>query len=504
MGGTLGTVRMKTPHQPRRAPRPGKSLRFALPQQVRRHGLPEPGVRVVADLLPHGLKSRVHHALILPAFAAKIMESDRIFSCVAQEGQFPQKCLPLLLPLTVRKAPLFSPQEMIVMTALLLIVAASITGAETHYVAADGKAENDGSRERPWPSAEFALAKVGGGGTIVFRPGVYRGPIWIARAYAGNRQHPTVIRSEEKWKAVVIGAPVHGIANGDHCDWLTIDGFEVLGARFDGIKLSGDHDTVRNCWVHHNTQMGIAMHGVRYGVIENNLIEFNGCHVQFDHGVYADGDGLTVHGNIVRHNAGFGLHLYPSLQNALVAHNLVYGQPLHSGVIVVRGEGGPNRIVHNTIFARGAALDIWNGDGEEVGNNILVGGGDPISLYDCKRVQADYNLCWPKSAHDGPHGVAAAPQLFGVTEGLFWLTQGSPAIGKGSSRYSLAADFWGRPTAKDKTPDLGAFAFVPLLLDPRSRAGWNHGWAYGYSPTRQPADMPDLWVLPKESDAANK
>jgi hypothetical protein len=105
------------------------------------------------------------------------------------------------------------------------------------------------------------------------------------------------------------------IVSGDGCHWLTVDGFEVLGARYDGIKLNGDHNVVRNCWVHHNTQMGIAMHHVLNGTIENNLIEFNGCHVQFDHGVYADGDGLTVRGNIVRHNAAFGLHLYPSLRD---------------------------------------------------------------------------------------------------------------------------------------------------------------------------------------------
>jgi hypothetical protein len=375
---------------------------------------------------------------------------------------------------------------------------AASTYAGTYYVATDGKPGNDGSRDHPWPSVEFALNKVGGGNTIVLRPGVYHGPIWIGRAFAGTEQSPTVIQSEEKWKAVVIGAPIHGIANGDHCHWLTIDGFEVLGARFDGIKLSGDHNVARNCWVHHNTQMGVAMHGVHKCIVENNLIEFNGCHVQFDHGVYADGDDLTVRGNIVRHNAGFGLHLYPSLQNSLVACNLVYGQPLHAGVIVARGGGGPNRVLHNTIFARGAALDIWNGDTDVIANNILVGDADPISCYNCKPLAADYNLCWPKTQHDGPHGVVAEPKLFGVSQGLFWLTAGSPAIGAGNPGYALPADFWGRPTAKDKAPDLGAFAFVPSLLDPRSRADWYHGWAYGYSPTRKPADMPDLWVLPKE------
>jgi len=113
-------------------------------------------------------------------------------------------------------------------------------------------------------------------------------------------------------------------------------------------------------------------------------------------------------------------------------------------------------------------------------------------------LQADYNLCWPKSQHDGPHGVVAEPQLFNTSQGLFWLTKESPATGKGSSAYAMPIDFWGRPVAKDKPPDLGAFAFVPSLLEPQARAGWYHDWAYGYSPTKNLADMPDLWVLPKE------
>ena len=41
---------------------------------------------------------------------------------------------------------------------------------------------------------------------------------------------------------------------------LLVDGFEVMGGRYDGIKMNGDHNTIRNCWVHNNKAMGIAMH----------------------------------------------------------------------------------------------------------------------------------------------------------------------------------------------------------------------------------------------------
>ena len=384
----------------------------------------------------------------------------------------------------------------------LLALLVPAAGAGTCYVATDGKPENDGSREKPWPSVEFALGKAGSGCRIVVRAGVYRGPIAISRAYAGTEQRPTVIQSEEKWKAVVVGAPVHCIVNGDGCHWLTIDGFEVLGARSDGIKLNGDHNVVRNCWVHHNTQMGVAMHGCRDGTIENNLIEFNGCHVQFDHGVYADGDGLTVRGNIVRHNAGFGLHLYPALRNSLVALNLVYGHTHQAGLIIsCPPGGGHNRALHNTIAENERGIAIWKGDGEILANNILVASGEALAPDGaCRNLRIDNNLCWPKSPHDGPHGVSGDPRFFDARHGLFWLRPESPAISKGSGQFAQAADFWGRAVSRERLPDLGALAFEPGLLRPECRAAWYHGWAYGYQP-RQAANVPDLWVFPPEATA---
>jgi len=155
----------------------------------------------------------------------------------------------------------------------LCLLATTVTASgATYIVATDGKADNDGSRAKSWPSVEHALSKVGGGHTILVKPGLYRGPIQIAKQFAGTRERPTVIQSEVKWKAVVFGAEYHVISNGDGCDWVTIDGLEVLGARYDGIKMNGDHNVVRNCWVHNNQAMGVAMHNQRGGVIENNLV----------------------------------------------------------------------------------------------------------------------------------------------------------------------------------------------------------------------------------------
>ena len=380
----------------------------------------------------------------------------------------------------------------------MVCVMMAVAGARaaSYYVGPDGKPEGDGSRERSWPTVEHALSQVGGGQTIIVRPGIYRGPIQIARQFSGTRERPTVIRSEVKWQAVIIGAEHHVISNGGGCDWVVIDGFEVMGGRYDGIKMNGDHNVVRNCWVHSNKAMGIAMHNRTGGVIENNLIEFNGGHVQFDHGIYASGEGLLVSGNVIRHNASYGLHLYPSIKDARVVNNLVYGQVRRRGIIVACPQGGGrNTIVNNTVVEE-QPLTIWNGNGETVANNILIAErGEAFSFDERTRdVEVDYNLCVPRSALQGPHGLTGDPRFVDATKGVFWLRADSPAIGRASPQYAPTTDFWGRPHPQDRTPDVGAFAFEPLLTGGEVRADWDHGWAYHRHGTK--AGLPDPWVLP--------
>ena len=390
----------------------------------------------------------------------------------------------------------------IVTSSAILLLFTSGTGlAAEFFVAADGEETNDGGRESPWPSVEYALSQVGGGHTITLRPGVYQGPIVIGREYAGAESAPTVVRSEVKWQAVIVGAPYHVISNGDGCDWTVVDGFEALGARYDGIKMNGDHNVVRNCWVHNNGHMGIAMHRKRHGIIEHNLVEFNGSHVQFHHGVYADGDSLTVRGNIVRHNAGFGLHLYPSIQNSIVANNLVYGHPRKPGVIIACPEdGGGNRFVNNTVVENRTAVSIWNGRGEVVANNILGAMDRVISVRDEEaEVLVDFNLFVSPTERRGEHCRDGDPMLVEPGRGVFWLRPGSPAIGMGSGDLAPEDDFWGRPRSREAGVDVGAFPFESALVRDEARSEWYYGWAYQYAPS-EGRRLPDFWALPRDLD----
>jgi len=388
------------------------------------------------------------------------------------------------------------------MTALVCL-AACWASAGTYYVGTDGKVEHDGSRAAPWPSVEHALSQVGGGQTIVVKPGTYRGPIQIAKGFAGTAERPTVIRSEVKWKAVIVGAEYHVISNGDGCDWVVIDGFEVMGGRYDGVKMNGDNNAVRNCWVHSNKAMGIAMHNRKGGVIENNLIEFNGGHVQFDHGIYASGEGLLVSGNVIRHNASYGLHLYPSIKGARIVNNVVHGQVRRRGIIVACPRGGGGNVIVNNTVVEDEPLTIWNGGGETVVNNILVSRGSDVFSFDdnTRNVLVDYNLCVPASKRQGPNGLTGEPRFVDAGKGAFWLRDGSPAIGRGSAEHAPAADFWGRRRADGKAADMGALAFDPGLTSERLREDWE-GWAYHRH--GRPIEPPDAWQPPRaKADSHN-
>jgi len=366
--------------------------------------------------------------------------------------------------------------------------------SETYYVAVDGKPENDGTIEKPWHSVEYALSQVGGGHNIIVRPGIYRGPIQIPKQYSGTQEQPTTIKSEIKWQAVIIGSEYHVISNGDGCDWVVIDGFEVMGGRYDGVKMNGNYNVVRNCWVHNNKAMGVAMHNKKGGVIENNLIEFNGDHIQFDHGVYADGEDLTFRYNIIRHNASYGLQLYPSIKNSVIAGNIVYGQVRNRGIIVSCPDGGGKNMIINNTIADDQGIAIWNGDGEVIANNIMTGTA-PVSVdNNTKNIISDYNLCMTESEYQGLHGIIGDPRFVDPGKGVYWLREDSPARGKGSHKYASAKDFWGRSYPENQPIDIGAFPYVPFLSSDQARAGWDNGWAYHRHGSGM---LYDFWTLPE-------
>ena len=380
--------------------------------------------------------------------------------------------------------------------------------AATYWISPEGRASGTGTESNPFPSVETALRNSSGGDTLIFEPGVYAGTqITLTAKHAGSAQRPTVLKSQRKYEAVLHGSAVHNIYIKTGCDWVIIDGFESSGARYTGIKTDADYTVIQNCRIHNNALQGIEAHGVLGTVIENNLVEYNGEHVQFCHGIYADGEKLTIRNNIVRYNSGWGLHLYPAIANSKIENNLIHGNERWGICLYSKPKVGSNRIVNNTIVLNGNGIAVKNGRDEVIANNIIVDNtnwrferAEPIENLDGGysrkgRLTIDYNLCRPRFTGAGSHGVSVDPMFLDAKKGTFYLTKTSPAVGKGWAEYAPKRDFFNRPLPQGKAPDLGCFAYDPSLLLPEARQDWYYQWPFLFKGKAK--TMPDLWKLPK-------
>ncbi len=367
---------------------------------------------------------------------------------------------------------------------VLMFSSVELSGA-TYWIAPTGKTRATGSETDPFGLIDNALKQVGGGNTFIFKPGTYLGrQVTLLRERAGTPQKPTVLKSQYKYEAIIHGSPGHGISVTDGCEWVIIDGFDIGGAKLDGVYVNADHTVIRNCRIHNNAGQGIMVHGEKGVVIENNLIEYNGTHIQFDHGIYAYGSGFTFRNNVIRFNSSIGLHLYPRLANSTIEANLIYGNPRWGILLYSTPEVGSNRIVNNTIVQNGSGIAVKDPHNEIIVNNIVVDnthwkfhkletierlGGDNF-----QGGEIDYNLCIPSSKTVGsqPHGLSVDPLFLDPMKGAFYLKKGSSAIGKGSKDYAPARDFFNRPPPPDKSPDLGCFPYDESLLIPEARESW--------------------------------
>ena len=400
----------------------------------------------------------------------------------------------------------------IALTLVLLFVNSNLF-AETYWVATTGRLSATGTEDDPFASIQTALEQVGGGNTFIFKPGVYNGAqITITPNYSGTPENPTVLKSQFKYEAVLHGSPFHNIYVKEGGSWVIIDGFESSGARYTGIKACSDYTVIRNCRIHHNSLQGIEAHNVHGLVIENNLVEFNGEHLQYDHAMYINGEYVIIRNNIVRFNSGWGIHLYPEIANSSVENNLVYGNNRWGIALYSDPNVGGNKIVNNTIVLNGGGIAVKNGLNEIIANNIianntkwLVEKTEPIQnlsggdLRD-NNVLIDYNLCIPPSKIAGPDGISADPLFLDPGKGTFYLTENSPAIGMGSLEYAPSRDFFDREIPAEQAPDLGCFPYIPYLLTPQAREDWYNEWPFLF---KGRADiMPDLWKLPESQEEA--
>jgi hypothetical protein len=327
-----------------------------------------------------------------------------------------------------------------------------------YFVSPSGSQTNSGTETSPWPSVGFALSNASGGDLITLLPGTYAEAVVVE--LSGNAEHPTVIRSQRKWEAVIQGSPSHGIYVADGVTNVVIDGLQVAAAAIDGVKV-GTYAIVRNCWIHHSTHQGISAFQTEGTLLERNLIEHNGTDPLFDHGIYLNGTNDVVRCNVIRWNKCYGCQFYAgapvSSAECRFYNNLVYGNL--NALTVWSPTCQTNYVFNNTLWSDRYVLVADYGI-LCVTNNILIGPSARRIFYlqDGAAIRADYNAISTSGRRQGAHDVMIdQPGFLNASGGLFWLQANSPARGVAAAGIVPPVDFFG--TTQNRVLDVGAFQY---------------------------------------------
>lgn len=291
---------------------------------------------------------------------------------------------------------------------------------------------------RPASELPKLLAEAAPNAVIVVGDGVIPGGLTI-------KTYGVTVRAENKWRTVISGGAYHGVyVTGIN---VTLDGLQIMGARYSGVKSDGDETKVLNCWVHHNGLNGIEGHNRKKMVIERNLVERNGTHPNLCHGLYVDGTGGLVSFNVVRHNAAMGIACGGAASSFVVARNVCHDNGT-DGIGVWRYYGSPNNISGNTLARNRYGIRLVGVAGDVVSHNALW-----------KNKSGDFLN--QTTATIPPQGTC--PTFVDPEYGVFW------------------------PKA---ATDVGAYEYDAT----RSRLAWPYNpWAYQFDPAK---GQPDLWEKP--------
>jgi hypothetical protein len=356
------------------------------------------------------------------------------------------------------------------------------------WVATAGNDANDGSTDNPFRTIGKAVETAGAGDVIYVRAGAYAENIVIKKS--GEEGKPIILScapgdpgkvkitpSKEYVQKNSSGAVI--TVHSAHHVWingLVIEGpmgrpeapeTEMYGAN--GITFAGKAGLgcrVTNCVIYWNVHCGIKEMGHEGTkiLLEANVIFDNGTR-STDHGIYCPADELTINGNIIFNNAGYGIHSYSKPKRQVITRNLCMGNKA-AGIILA---GSDHKVFHNVCAYNGLGIMYFRGGCTEnvVKNNIFAfnktdcgydnGGGkygDPAKNVD------DFNCYFPGKPNErigpGKNEVLADPLFVDPKKGDFRLKADSPCLGKG---VDVGLAF------KGKAPAIGAFnkGLIPYI-----------------------------------------
>jgi len=227
-------------------------------------------------------------------------------------------------------------------------------------------------------------------------------------------------------------------------------GFEVTGG-WDGIKMGGSGNTVKNNKIHGNRYQGILITSS-----SNNLIE----------------------GNEIYRNSGWGIHIYNDaggMRNNIIRNNRIHDNARvgrrGSGIIV----GGPGHLVYNNLVWNNAnGIDVMYSGARDIkvfNNTISHNRGAGIAVYNAPDVRILNNIVSQNGGQaiediEGNTGLVVShnltdpdPRFVNPSVFDFRLQSTSPAIDAGLSLSEVPADIESIPRPQGAGYDLGAYEF---------------------------------------------
>lgn len=285
-----------------------------------------------------------------------------------------------------------------IVSGLLAVAVLTTVHAKEWYVAPDGTAGGDGTKERPW-SLEAALkphASIQPMDTVWVRKGIYNGafagrlkgapgkPV-VLRAYPGERvvldgrgfSPKAVLTIEGEW-AWYWGLEV---MNSNPNRTSTLPGSNHPEDRGAGISILGPNTKIINCIVH-DTGVGVGLAVSTPDVeVYGALIYNNGWRAPdrtHGHSIYAQNEKgeKVIRDTILFNPYSFNMHIYGSRRSFL--NNLrLDGNVGFNGRWLVGGEGPMKNIemANNLLYGYSAQLNYWNqpNEGLKLEGNYLPG-----------------------------------------------------------------------------------------------------------------------------------
>jgi parallel beta-helix repeat protein len=263
------------------------------------------------------------------------------------------------------------------------------------------------------------------------------------------------------------------IYNGEHIHDSIIENNLVYNNDELGIhNSSGNYNIIiRNNIVHDNGRQGIAGNQVWDSIYANNTVYSNGKldSTSADGIVIWSSRNITITGNMIYNNPGYGIEIPSALgdgkpANPIVTNNVIYNN-LGGIQFSAPVSGG---VIYNNIIASNTRAGLFfysTTTGNTVKNNIFY--QNTNQLWDSSGNTYDYNLYYPNIsfASKGIHDISGDPMFIDFANVIlslrnYHLKSTSPAIDAGYNLGSLVTnDFDGITRPRGSGYDIGAYEF---------------------------------------------